>query len=140
MLPLHHDPDVSTVRGPRLIQSTSHLLIGMAGFEPALSCSRSRRISQAFPRPELYVRVTSKCPAGVEPALPPWQGSRLPLHHGHVRQHRLVKEAGHRVGFEPTSPPHEGGVLAAGPPVQFPSATRGARTLTRLVKSQVCCR
>ncbi len=25
-----------------------------------------------------------KCPAGVEPALPPWQGSRLPLHHGRV--------------------------------------------------------
>jgi hypothetical protein len=23
-----------------------------------------------------------KRPAGVEPALPPWQGSRLPLHHG----------------------------------------------------------
>ena len=25
-----------------------------------------------------------KRPAGVEPALPPWQGSRLPLHHGRV--------------------------------------------------------
>ena len=25
---------------------------------------------------------TQKRPAGVEPALPPWQGSRLPLHHG----------------------------------------------------------
>ena len=23
-------------------------------------------------------------PAGVEPALPPWQGSRLPLHHGRI--------------------------------------------------------
>ncbi len=33
---------------------------------------------RAFPRPE-----SSKCPAGVEPALPPWQGGRLPLHHGH---------------------------------------------------------
>jgi hypothetical protein len=26
--------------------------VGMAGFEPALSCSRSRRIGQAFPHPE----------------------------------------------------------------------------------------
>ena len=32
-----------------------------------------------FPTPR-----TMKCPAGVEPALPPWQGSRLPLHHGHI--------------------------------------------------------
>jgi hypothetical protein len=31
-----------------------HLLpsVGMAGFEPAISCSRSRRISQAFPHPD----------------------------------------------------------------------------------------
>jgi hypothetical protein len=32
---------------------------------------------QAFPHPG------PKCPAGVEPAHPPWQGGRLPLHHGH---------------------------------------------------------
>jgi hypothetical protein len=32
------------------------------------------------PRPS----VEGKCPAGVEPALPPWQGGRLPLHHGHT--------------------------------------------------------
>ena len=25
-----------------------------------------------------------KCPAGIEPALPPWQDGRLPLHHGHT--------------------------------------------------------
>ncbi len=25
-----------------------------------------------------------KCPAGVEPAHPPWQGGRLPIHHGHT--------------------------------------------------------
>ena len=34
---------------------------------------------QAFLRP-----VYQERPAGVEPALPPWQGGRLPLHHGRV--------------------------------------------------------
>ena len=58
---------------------SSRRTVGMAGFEPALSCSQGRRISQAFLHPE-----TNKCPAGVEPALPPWQGSRLPLQHGHT--------------------------------------------------------
>ena len=33
-----------------------------------------------------------KRPAGVEPAHPPWQGSRLPLHHGRVVGSRLVKD------------------------------------------------
>ena len=78
----------------------------MAGFEPAISSSPSLRDArlryilskgrrgrirtadlvlpkhagfQATPRTE-----TKKRPAGVEPALPPWQGSRLPLHHGRV--------------------------------------------------------
>src|SRR5262245_55992872 len=33
-------------------------------------------------------------PAGVEPALPPWQGSRLPLHHGcFCLAHLVVKDA-----------------------------------------------
>ncbi len=50
---------------------------------------------QAFPHPEPL-----KCPAGVEPALPPWQGGRLPLHHGHIGRRRIVKD-GHRVGLEP---------------------------------------
>jgi hypothetical protein len=52
--------------------------VGMAGFEPALSCSQGRRIEPGFPTSR------TKCPAGVEPALPPWQGDRLPLHHGHI--------------------------------------------------------
>ena len=34
--------------------------------------------SQTFPRPK------NERPAGIEPALPPWQGSRLPLHHGRL--------------------------------------------------------
>jgi hypothetical protein len=41
---------------------------------------------QAFPRPE------HERPAGVEPALPPWQGSRLPLHHGRLVGSRIVKD------------------------------------------------
>ena len=30
--------------------------------------------------------------AGVEPALPPWQGDRLPLHHGAIQSVPIVKE------------------------------------------------
>ena len=50
----------------------------MVGFEPTLSCSRRRRTTR------LSHTLKLKRPAGVEPALPPWQGSRLPLHHGRV--------------------------------------------------------
>ena len=39
---------------------------------------------QAFLRPE-----SSERPAGVEPALPPRQGGRLPLHHGRIQ---IVKD------------------------------------------------
>ena len=61
----------------------------------------------------------AKRPVGVEPTLPPWQGSRLPLHHGRKiasqpncqrsRIHEASKE--HRVGIEPTSPRYDGGIL-----------------------------
>jgi hypothetical protein len=57
------------------------------GFEPTLSGSRDHGYSprcpadfQAFQRPESF----QERPAGVEPALPPWHGSRLPLHQGRV--------------------------------------------------------
>jgi hypothetical protein len=90
--------------------------VGMAGFEPAISCSQGRRIGQALLHPESS-RSPNKCPAGVEPARPPWRGGRLPLHHGHLRRPRIVKDREHRVGLEPTSPPYEGGVFAAGRPV-----------------------
>jgi hypothetical protein len=58
----------------------------------------------------------SKRPAGVEPALPPWQGSRLPLHHGRANdvpncQRSSSKLAEHRAGVEPALPRYEGGVL-----------------------------
>ncbi len=60
-----------------------------AGLEPAFSRSRTGRIRHAFPRPE----SSNKCPAGVEPAHPPWQDGRLPRHHGHDRRRRIVKES-----------------------------------------------
>ena len=66
-------------------------IVGMAGFEPAISCSQGRRIGQAFLHPESS-RSPNKCPAGVEPARPPWRGGRLPLHHGHISRRRIVKE------------------------------------------------
>ena len=86
-------------------------------------------------------------PAGVEPARPPWQGDRLPLHHGRLVGSRIVKdplvvaafmrlplvvaasmrplepdesgyyEPEHREGLEPSSPHYGCGVLAAGRPV-----------------------
>ncbi len=56
-------------------------------------------------------------PAGVEPAHPPWQGDRLPLHHGRLVGSRIVKDQEHRVGIEPTSPRYEGGIFAARRPV-----------------------
>jgi hypothetical protein len=84
----------------------------MAGFEPAISCSRSRRIEPGFPTSR------TKCPAGVEPALPPWQGDRLPLHHGHSLAKPNCQGIGeHRVGLEPTSPHYGCGVLATRRPV-----------------------
>ena len=83
-----------------------------AGFEPAISCFRSRRNGQTFLRPDWSER-----PAGVEPAHPPWQGDRLPLHHGRLVGSRIVKDQEHRVGLEPTLPHYGCGVLAAERPV-----------------------
>ena len=53
--------------------------------------SNSSACSPGFPTSRV-VSFTDKCPAGVEPARPPWQGGRLPLHHGHYRRPRIVKE------------------------------------------------
>ena len=50
-------------------------------------------------------------PAGVEPALSPWQGDRLPLHHGRVMVCRIVNEQEHREGVEPPSPHYESGIF-----------------------------
>jgi len=59
--------------------------VGVVGFEPTLSCSRSRRNSRLSYTP-------SKHPAGVEPAHPPWRGSRQPLHHGCKESDQIVKD------------------------------------------------
>jgi hypothetical protein len=62
------------------------LSVGAAGLEPASFRFRTGRISRAFLHPELIRTIDRvKCPAGVEPARPPWEGGRLPLHHGHDR-------------------------------------------------------
>ena len=106
-------------------------------------------LNQRSPVPEaggiarLSQRRNQKHPAGVEPALPPWQGSRLPLHHGRLLRNRFncQRTTEHRVGLEPTLPHYGCGVLAAGRPVHFVSVgPEGSRTLTASVKSQGCCR
>ena len=61
-----------------------------AGIEPADSSLTVRRVNQLTPP-----RSGSKCPAGIEPARPPWRGGRLPLHHGHTCRRRIVKESGY---------------------------------------------
>jgi hypothetical protein len=72
-----------------------------AGFEPAVSCSRSRRVGPLRHSEELSwgaggrtptswltarlatvtTHPSSEHPAGVEPAHPAWEAGRLPLHH-----------------------------------------------------------
>ena len=67
------------------------------GFEPAISCTRSTRNtklshiliiglsgSAGADAQRLRVTANTERPVGVEPTLPPWQGSRLPLHHGRI--------------------------------------------------------
>ena len=60
--------------------------VSVVGFEPTLSSSQNWRNSR------LSHTLLQEHPAGVEPALPPWQGSRLPLHHGCKRTCRIVKD------------------------------------------------
>ena len=56
------------------------------GFEPTISCSRGTRNAR------LSHVLNPERPAGVEPALPPWQGGRLPLHHGRLVGNQVVKD------------------------------------------------
>ena len=55
------------------------ITVRTAGFEPAISCARGTRNARLS-----HILIQRERPAGVEPALPPWQGSRLPLHHGRL--------------------------------------------------------
>lgn len=48
------------------IELIKHILVGMAGLEPAVFCSQSRRINQTFPHPVVRIR-------GFEPLTPPSQ-------------------------------------------------------------------
>ncbi len=95
---------------------SSRQTVGMAGFEPALSCSQGRRISQAFLHPE-----SSRSPTSAQ------RESNPHVRHGEAVGYRYImgtiavpelsKSREHRVGLEPTSPHYGCGVLAAGPPV-----------------------
>jgi hypothetical protein len=65
-------------------------------------------------------RRDRECPAGVEPALPPWEGGRPPRPLGHRDPRTELSKNDppeHRAGLEPASPPYESGVLAARRPV-----------------------
>ena len=55
--------------------------------------------------------------AGLEPAIPAWQASTLPLRHRRLVGSQIVNDQEHRVGIEPTSPRYEGGIFAARRPV-----------------------
>ena len=46
--------------------------------------NRRSRAPEARGFPGYPTHRNGQRPAGVEPALPPWQGSRLPLHHGRI--------------------------------------------------------
>ena len=99
-----------------------------------------------FPKPaelpNFPIRRMHERPAGIEPAHPPWQGSRLPLHHG-----RLLRSHFNCQRTESTGPDSNRRRRITGAE-SWPlddqcfvvSGTGGIRTLTCLVKSQVCCR
>ena len=112
----------------------------MAGFEPAISCSQGRRISQAFLHPE-----SPRSPTSAQ------RESNPHVRHGKAVGYRYImgtitvpelsRSREHRVGLEPTSPPYEGGVFAARRPVPaLKDGTGGTRTLTEPVKSRTFCR
>ena len=115
--------------------------VGMAGFEPAISCSQGRRIGQAFLHPE-----SSRSPTSAQ------RESNPHVRHGKAVGYRYImgtitaaglsRSREHRVGLEPSSPPYESGVFAARRPVQcrHRSGTGETRTLTEPVKSRTFCR
>lgn len=64
----------------------------IAGFEPAISHSSGTRRVPGKHDPHSLHSETRKRPVGVEPTRPPWQGDRLPLHHGRFIDCRIVKD------------------------------------------------
>lgn len=77
----------------RLINSEVRLPFRHPGIDDAELRSGRPDSNRRSPAPEAggMTRLShapnrdGECPAGVEPARSPWQGERLPLHHGHTR-------------------------------------------------------
>ncbi len=93
--------------------------VGMAGFEPAISCSRSRRINQAFPHPGSSAQRESNPHIRL--------GKAVGCHYimgTHQPRPNCQRDGGHRVGLEPTSPHYGCGVFAARRPVQAERTSR----------------
>lgn len=98
--------------------------------------------SASFPTPRTGL-MNEECPAGFEPARPPWQGSRLPLHHGHSSRNkqkrcvRIVKENERAQGGTRTHVP----AIRARSPCRWttralpPIGTRGNRTLSARLRA-----
>src|SRR5207244_11655396 len=118
----------------RTSTETPQYSVSAAGFEPAFSCSQSTRTSHFSHTPMMPAHgvcgLLSERPAGVEPALPPWQGSRLPLHHGRVEHNRIVKHPVGPEGLEPSPSRLRAGHAAANTliPICFPSGSPEDRT------------
>ncbi len=100
------EPAKERLTAARPYQHGDTTRVGAAGFEPASSCSQSTWTSRFSHTP---ICQHTECagyeerPAGVEPALPPWQGSRLPLHHGRSSFHnQIVNEQVGPEGLEPS--------------------------------------
>ena len=107
------------------------------------SNQRSRRPKRRGMTKLPHAQSHLKRPAGVEPALPPWQGSRLPLHHGRVCGYSIVKELGEARGRRPEVREKRG--VPFSPDLRpltsllSPSGVGGSRTRNVPVKSRVLC-
>jgi hypothetical protein len=103
----------------------------MAGFEPALSCSRSRRISQAFPHPGLdRPRASASAQRESNPHFR--HGKAVGCHYNMGTDQprpNCQRDREHRVGVEPTSPHYGCGVFATRPPVPIASFRVGPEGL-----------
>lgn len=92
--------------------------------------------SSSIPRSEFHIPDSRERPAGVEPAHPPWQGDRLPLHHGRVDLSSTINSE-HPAGVAPASPPWQSGVLLLHHGrTQRTSGSGGNRTHVNLLKRQ----
>ena len=107
MLPLHHVPEEHRSRGPRfhllMVPLRPSYRVGMAGFEPAVSCSQGRRIARLsyipMARRAASGRTTNQVPVGrvaLESTSAALQAaaipSQLPAHR--TKKARLSRDAG----------------------------------------------